>query len=134
MILQLEDGTVALLTKAIEEEGLDICTEGMQKHRTIDEYVEAWRIQIWDYGYMGWFRGKEAYTKTKAFEDHRSTDLAVKNVIFRYDYNGLTRYSSHPFNMNDTKCNLCIPLRYFMRELVPLGAVVKLELPMFLTS
>jgi hypothetical protein len=58
-----------LLTKAIEEEGLDICIEGMQKHRTIDEYVEAWRIQIWDYGYMGWFKGKEAYTKTKAFED-----------------------------------------------------------------
>jgi hypothetical protein len=41
MILQLQDGAVVLLTKAIEEEGLDICTEGMQKHRTIDEYVEA---------------------------------------------------------------------------------------------
>jgi hypothetical protein len=127
MILQLDDGAIALLTKAIEEEGLDICTEGMQKHRTVDEYVEAWRIQIWDYGYMGWFRGKEAYTKTKAFEDHRSTNLAIKRIIFRYD-------SSHPFNMNDTKCNLCIPLRYFMRELVPLGAVVKPEFPMFLTS
>jgi hypothetical protein len=134
MILQLEDGAVALLTKAIEEEGLDICTEGIQKHRTIDEYVQAWRIQIWDYGYMGWFKGKEAYTKTKAFEDHRSTDLAVKRVIFRYVCNGLTCYSLHPINMNDIKCNLCIPLRYFMRELVPLGAVVKPELPMFLTS
>jgi hypothetical protein len=36
--------------------------------------------------------------------------------------------------MNDTKCNLCILLKYFMRELVPLGTVVKPELPMFLTS
>jgi hypothetical protein len=36
--------------------------------------------------------------------------------------------------MSDTKCNLCILLRYFMREPVPLGAVVKPELPMFLTS
>jgi hypothetical protein len=23
-------------------EALEICTEGMQKHRTVDEYVEAW--------------------------------------------------------------------------------------------
>jgi hypothetical protein len=36
--------------------------------------------------------------------------------------------------MSDTNCNLCILLRYFMRELVPLGAVVKPKLPMFLTS
>jgi hypothetical protein len=44
MIMQLEDGAVALLSKAIEDEGLEICTEGIQKHKTIDEYVQAWRI------------------------------------------------------------------------------------------
>jgi hypothetical protein len=41
MILQLDNGAVALLLKAIEEEGLEICTEGMQKHRIVDEYVHA---------------------------------------------------------------------------------------------
>jgi hypothetical protein len=44
----------------------------------VDEYVQAWRNQIWEYGYTGWFKGNEAYTKTKAFEDHQNTDLAVK--------------------------------------------------------
>ena len=39
MVLQLEDGTIALLSKAIEEEGLEIFTKGMQKQRTVDEYV-----------------------------------------------------------------------------------------------
>jgi hypothetical protein len=106
----------------------------MQKHRTVDEYVQAWQIQIWDYAYMGWFKGKEAYTKTRAFEDHRNTDLAVKHVIFKYVCIGLTCSSSHLSKMSDTNCNLCILLRYFMRELVPLGAVVKPEFPMFLTS
>jgi hypothetical protein len=43
MILQLEDGVVALLLKAIEEDGLEICIEGMQKSKTIDEFVpKAW--------------------------------------------------------------------------------------------
>jgi hypothetical protein len=41
LICQIEDGD--LLAKAIEEDSLEICTEGMPKPRTIDEYVQAWR-------------------------------------------------------------------------------------------
>jgi hypothetical protein len=40
MILQLEEGAVQMLAKTIEEDGLEICTEGMQKPRTVDEYVQ----------------------------------------------------------------------------------------------
>jgi hypothetical protein len=83
---------------------------------------------------MGWFKGKEAYTKTKAFEDHRNIDLAVKRVIYRFDYNGLMYSISLLSYMSDTKWNLSIHFRYFMRELAPHGGVVKPELPMFLTS
>jgi hypothetical protein len=36
--------------------------------------------------------------------------------------------------MSDCKWNLCIHLRYFRRELVPLEVVVRPQLPMFLTS
>jgi hypothetical protein len=46
MILQLEEGAVQMLAKTIEEDGLEISTEGMQKPRTLDEYVQAWRNQI----------------------------------------------------------------------------------------
>jgi hypothetical protein len=52
---------------------------------------------------MGWFKGKEAYTKTKAFEDHRNIDLAVKRVIYRFDYNGLMYSISLLSYMSDTK-------------------------------
>jgi hypothetical protein len=30
----------------------------------------VWRNQIWEYGYLGWFKGKESYSKTKAFANH----------------------------------------------------------------
>ena len=68
-------------------ERLGDCTEGMQKPRTIDEYVQAWHNQIWEYGYLGWFKGKDAYTKTKKFEDYPKSTLAVKHVIFRFELN-----------------------------------------------
>jgi hypothetical protein len=86
-ILQLEDGVVDLLAKAIDEDSLEKCTESMQKPRIVDEYVQAWHNQIWEYGYMGWFKGKKSYTKTKAFTDHRNLDLAVKRIIYKFDSN-----------------------------------------------
>jgi hypothetical protein len=82
--LQLEDGAVAMYSKTIDEDGLEISTPGDVKPRTVVEYVKAWRNQIWDYGFLGWFRGKDSYSKTKAFEEHWDTDLAVKRVIYRY--------------------------------------------------
>jgi hypothetical protein len=67
-----------MFSKTVDEDGLEISSPGDVKPRTVDEYVQGWSNQIWDYGYTGWFKGKEAYSKTKAFEDHRNTDLAVK--------------------------------------------------------
>ena len=45
-LLQLEDGIVDLLAKAIDEDGLEMCIESIQKPRTIDEYVQAWHNKI----------------------------------------------------------------------------------------
>ena len=87
LILQQEDGSVVLYLKTIEEDDLEIITAGIQKPRIVDEFIEASRNQIWDYGYRGWFKGKEAYTRTKAFEDHLNFDLAVKRVIYRFGCN-----------------------------------------------
>jgi hypothetical protein len=49
-----------------------------EKPKTIDVYVQAWHNQIWELGFSGIFKGKDSYTKTKAFKDQRHMDLAVK--------------------------------------------------------
>jgi hypothetical protein len=137
LIWQLEDGTVDLLAKAIEEDSFEICTEGMPKPRTVDEYVQVWRNQIWEYGYSGWFEGKESYSKTKAFADHRNSDQAVKRVIYRL-IDLAKPVVTHSLSICGSQCNanwiLGVFLRFFMRELLPLGAEVKPQLPLFLTS
>ena len=38
-------------------------------------------------GFVGFFKGKESYTKKKAFKDQKQTDLAVKRVVYRYEFN-----------------------------------------------
>ena len=132
--MQLEEGTVQMLAKTIEKDGLEICTDGMHKPRTIDEYVQAWHNQIWEYGYSGWFKGKDAYTKTKKFEDYPQSTLAVKRIIFRFELNGLFCHSPFFSYIYCIKWIMYVHLRYFMKELGPLGVVVKSQFPIYLTS
>jgi hypothetical protein len=86
-LLQLEEGVVGFFLKNIKDDCLAIDLDVAQKPMSIDLYVQAWHNQIWKEGFMGFFKGKESYCKTKAFMDQRQTDLAVKRVVYRYAFN-----------------------------------------------
>ena len=76
-----------MFSKSVKEDGLAIDMDVVQKPRSISQYIQAWHNQIWEHGFVGFFRGKESYTKTKAFEDQKQTDLVVKRVVYRYYIN-----------------------------------------------
>jgi hypothetical protein len=82
-MLQLEDGVVELFSKAVKEDGLLIDMEVPEKPKTIDVYIQGWHNQIWEHGFISFFKGKDSYTKSKAFQDQKLTDLAIKRVVFR---------------------------------------------------
>jgi hypothetical protein len=82
----LEEGVVDLFSKTVKEDTLEIDMEVVDKPKTTDKYVQAWHNQIWEHGFMDWFKRKDNYSKTKAFLDHRHTNLAIKHVVFRYEF------------------------------------------------
>ena len=86
-LLQLEESAVDLFMKTVKDDSLAIDLDVAQKPRSISQYIQAWHNQIWEMGFVGFFRGKESYTKTKAFVDQRKTNIAVKQVVYRYEFN-----------------------------------------------
>jgi hypothetical protein len=52
------------------------------KVQTLNEFVEAWHVKIWDHAFGPMFRDADSYSKTKAFQDNKNIDL-VKRVISR---------------------------------------------------
>jgi hypothetical protein len=48
---------------------LTIDMEVAEKPRTIDVYVQAWYNRVWEHGFMGIFKGKDSYSRTKAFKE-----------------------------------------------------------------
>jgi hypothetical protein len=75
-----------LFSKTVKDDGLLIDLDVAQRPRSISQYIQAWHDQVWEMGFNGFFKGKESYTKKKAFLDQKQTDLAVKRVVFRYEF------------------------------------------------
>jgi hypothetical protein len=61
--MQLEEGSVDLFSKTIKDDRIEIDMQANESLKTIDRYVQAWCNQIWDHGFMGWFRGANTYSK-----------------------------------------------------------------------
>ena len=86
-MMQLEEAAISLFLKTVKDDGLLIDLDVAQKPRSISQYIQAWHDQIWDMGFIGFFKGKESYTKKKPFVDQRQTELAVKRSVFRFEFN-----------------------------------------------
>jgi hypothetical protein len=82
--LQLEEVAIAKFKKTNIKNGLQLDMECIGHPRFLEKYIEDWRIHLWEHGFLGFSKDKDAYSKTKAFGEHKHTNLAVKRLIFRY--------------------------------------------------
>ena len=48
------------------------------------DYIESWRMKLWDSTYSGVFKGAESFKKSNSFKDYKGSMLAVKRLLYRY--------------------------------------------------
>jgi hypothetical protein len=84
VFLQLQETSVEKYEKTMKDDNIPIVINTFDDSPLqLDQYVEVWRVRIWDNGFAQMFRGKDAFSKTKSFKDHKQCDLAVRRVLFR---------------------------------------------------
>ena len=49
------------------------------------EYVEGWRMKLWETAYTGVFKGGDTFKKYDNFKDFKGAMLAVKRLIYRFE-------------------------------------------------
>ena len=82
---QLQEAFVEQFEKTVKDDNITIVISTFDDSPLdLHQYVEAWRVRIWDHGFAQMFRGKDSFTKTRPFKKHKLVDLAVRRVIFRY--------------------------------------------------
>ena len=68
----VKDDNIPIIVSTFDDSPLDL-----------QQYVEVWRVRIWNTGFAQMFRGKDSFSKTKSFKDHKQCDLVVRRVLFR---------------------------------------------------
>ena len=77
---QLEDAAVKELPDILSAlGGLD----GDVEVDSLPDYLEKWRICLWDKAFMSYFSGSEIYGKGTWWKDVKGADNIVKRLIFR---------------------------------------------------
>jgi hypothetical protein len=69
---QLQETTVEKFEKTVKDDNKPIVISTIDDSPLqLDQYVEVWRVRIWDNGFTQMFRGKDSFSKTKSFKDHK---------------------------------------------------------------
>jgi hypothetical protein len=53
--------TIAKFEETNMEDGLQLDMECDGHPRPLEKYIEAWRIQLWEHVFLGFFKDKESY-------------------------------------------------------------------------
>ena len=105
------------------------------KPATIEDYVECWRVRIWEYGFIAMFKGKDASARQRhlrtlssqtlllgaSYTDMFSSSFSISLMLIEFHIQYLTSNSVQDY-------------RYFMKELLVKRAIDMTRLPLFLTT
>ena len=72
-----------MFEKTVKDDNIFLKLDIEDNPTAIDDYVERWRVCIWEHGFTAMFKDKEAYSKMKAFKDTKYTDLAIRRVLYK---------------------------------------------------
>jgi hypothetical protein len=75
---------VELYDIIIHKDNITVKMNVATEPRTISEFVESWRIKLWDKAFLNNFKGTDHFKKSDSFKDFKGSDLVVKRVVYRY--------------------------------------------------
>jgi len=69
----------------VKKDQLKLALNSPQRPENFPDYIEGWRIRVWDKVFLGNFKGSEVFKKSNDFKKRKGSDDVVKRVIYRYE-------------------------------------------------
>ena len=86
LFIQIEEGAVEMFDSITRSDNVRIDMSIPTDLQSLPEYLEGWRMKLWEHAYTGVFKGSDAFKKSDSFKDYKGSGLAVKRVIYRYKF------------------------------------------------
>lgn len=84
ILSQIEDAALEMFDNILRSDNVPINMEVVAEPESLRDYMEGWRMKLWEHAYVGIFKGADAFKKSDYFKDFKGANLAVKRVIYRY--------------------------------------------------
>jgi len=83
---------VEYFDNVVQKDNLEVNMGTPFRPELLADYVEGWRRKIWDQGFGPILKGANAFKKSDSFTTYKGSNLAVKQVLFRYVQRCLSQY------------------------------------------
>ncbi len=80
---QIEDAAVEYFEGVVKDDNIPINMEVPQKPELLVDYIDGWRMKIWEQGYSGILKGATYFKKGDSFHSTEGSSQAVRRVLFR---------------------------------------------------
>ena len=82
--VQLEEMAVKEFNSIVEGNNITIVMTGEEEPDSLEDYLEKWRILLWDKAYKPFFIGQKGFLKSTVFSTYEGSELAMKRLLYRY--------------------------------------------------
>jgi len=65
----------------VKKDQLPLTMDFVKEPMIFTDYIEDWRIRVWEKSFLGVFKGQDVFRKSDDFKKHKGSDLVVKRVI-----------------------------------------------------
>jgi hypothetical protein len=86
-----------LFENIVHKDNVPLNMDVPSEPRTLPQFIESWRVKLWDKAFLNVFKGTDHFKKSIAFKDFKGTDLVVKRVVYRYVSFNLTCFKLYNF-------------------------------------
>ena len=81
--VQLEEMAIEMFESIMQQDNIPIDMSSSEEPISLSEYLESWRMKVWDTAYAAAFKGADSFKKSDSFRAYKDSTLYVRRLVFR---------------------------------------------------
>ena len=67
----------------MRQDNIPIDMSSAEEPMSLSDYLESWRMKVWDTAYAAAFKGVDSFKKSDSFRAYKGSTLYVRWLVFR---------------------------------------------------
>ena len=67
----------------MRQDNIPINMSSAEEPMSLSDYLESWRMKVWNTAYADVFKGADSFKKSDSFRAYKDSTLYVRRLVFR---------------------------------------------------